>query len=239
MPPPRPRRRRAPLSTDDLTPYGSVVENTVNVDAAAHGLGVAKRTVRHAVSQAAGALRNTIYRRLSGRAAADTDPAGSLTGMLVAAYGPGPRGGAVNTRAAAQDLGVSAGTVRRWAAGTQHPSPAHLAAVHTVARRAASTKRGRQTATGSFRTSAAGDRALRSGDKIWIAGIQGSRDYLRERRIAIDIIGDQLAGLLATYEDGGDADLTAALTDFVDTNYLPDWEFLSIDDFGFGDPNQP
>ena len=38
----------------------------------------------------------------------------SVRDLLAYAYGPGPRGGAVNTRAAADALGVSVRTVQRW-----------------------------------------------------------------------------------------------------------------------------
>ena len=68
-----------------------------------------------------------------------------MRGMLQAVFGRGPRGGAVNARAAAQSLGVSPGTVRRWAAGTQNPSPGRLAAIRQAARRTTTTKRGRRT----------------------------------------------------------------------------------------------
>ena len=63
--------------------------------------------------------RSSLFRGLTGRQGADVSgKAGTspdLRGMLLAAYGPGARGG-VNTAAAAQDLGVSRRTVERWVA---------------------------------------------------------------------------------------------------------------------------
>ena len=109
-------RRRSRLDTNDLAGYGSVANGTVNVDRAARGLGVSKTEVRQAIRQAEAAQSNTFLRRISGRREADSAEGTSMRGMLQAVFGRGPRGGAVNARAAAQSLGVSPGTVRRWAA---------------------------------------------------------------------------------------------------------------------------
>ena len=109
-------RRRSRIDASDLAGYGSVANGTVNVDKAARGLGASKTEVRQAIRQAEAAQSNTFYRRISGRREADAAEGTSMRGMLQAAFGRGPRGGAVNARAAAQSLGVSPGTVRRWAA---------------------------------------------------------------------------------------------------------------------------
>ena len=137
----------------------------MNIDRAARGLGASKTEVRQAIRQAEAAQSSTFYRRMSGRGEADVAEGASARGMLQAAFGRGPRGGAVNARAAAQALGVSPGTVRRWSAGTQRPSPGHLAALRSAARRSTTTKRGRRAATADFRASAQGRQALRAGEQ--------------------------------------------------------------------------
>jgi len=233
---PRGRRRQRDISTRDLTDYGSPAAGTVNIDAAARGMGVARSSIRRGPSRAKAALSSTLLRRLSGRREADVSEGASARGMLQAAYGRGPRGGAVNANAAAQALGVSPGTVRRWAAGTQQPTAEHLTALRSSARRATRTKAGRRAATADFRASPQGRQALRVGSKLWISGTQGPRDYPRQRDISVDISPQQLDALLRAYEQGGDRGLIAALADFVDTNYLADWEFLSIDDLSIGEP---
>jgi transcriptional regulator with XRE-family HTH domain len=233
-------RRRSRITASDLAEYGSVANNTVDVDRAARGLGVPKTEVRQAIRQARKAQGNTFFQRISGRRDADSAEGGSIRGMLQAAFGRGPRGAAVNAATAAKRLGVSPGTVRRWAAGTQKPAEGRLAAIRTAARRVTSTKRGRRAATADFRTSAAGAQALRTGSKIWISGEQGvggyEQGYARDRRIATDISAEDIQALLAAYEEGGDAGLRDWLKRFLDANYVAGWDFVTIDDFGFGTP---
>lgn len=232
------RRRRARVTAEDFAQYGSVAGGTVNVERAARGLGVSTREVRQAIRQAEAAQSNMFYRRMSRRGDADVAAGASVRGMLQAAYGRGPRGGAVNARAAAQDLGVSPGTVRRWAAGTQRPSPAHLKALQSAARRAATTKRGRRGATADFRASARGRQALRTGDKLRVSGTQGPRDYPRDREVAVDMSPEDLEAMLRAYEEGGDRGLRDWMEGYLDNNYVAGWEFLTIDDLGIGPPGE-
>src|ERR1700694_519869 len=234
--PPAGRRRRARITAEDLAQYGSVAGGSVNVGRAARGLRVSKREVRQANRQAEAAQSNTFYRTMSGRGEADVAEGASVPGMLQAAYGRGPRGGAVNARAAAQDLGVSPGTVRRWSAGTQRPSPAHLKALQSAARRATTTKRGRRAATADFRASSRGRQALRTGDKLRVSGTQGPRDYPRDREVAVDVSPDDLEAMLMAYEEGGNRGLHDWMTDYLDNNYVAGWEFLTIDHLGIGQP---
>ena len=104
-------RRRSRIDANDLAGYGSVANGTVDVDKAARGLGASKTEVRQAIRQAEAAQSNTFYRRISGRREADSAEGTSTRGMLQAVFGRGPRGGAVNARAAAQSLG--------WVSGEQ------------------------------------------------------------------------------------------------------------------------
>ena len=234
------RRRRSRISASDLAAYGSVANGTVDIDRAARGLGVSKTAVRQAIRQAQAGQSNTLLRRISGRGEADVTEEGSARGMLQAAFGRGPRGGPVNAKAAAQALGVSAGTVRRWAAGTQKPSPGRLAALRAAARRTITTTRGRRAATSDFRTSAQGSQALRGGSKIWVSGEQGvggyDQGYARDRRVATDITPDELEAMLRAYEDGGDRGLRDWMKEFFDDKYVAGWDFVTIDDIGIGTP---
>ena len=233
-------RRRSRISASDLAGYGSVANGTVDVDRAARGLGASKTEVRQAIRQAEAAQSNTFFRRIAGRRAADAAEGRSVQGMLQAPFGRGPRGGAVNAKAAAQSLGVSPTTVRRWTAGTQKPSPGRLTALRAAARRATTTKRGRRAATSDFRTSAQGSQALRGGSKIWVSGEQGvggyDQGYARDRRVATDITPEELEAMLRAYEEGGDRGLRDWMKGFFDDKYVAGWDFVTIDDFGIGTP---
>lgn len=235
----RPRRNR-PIETSDLAGYGSISNRTVNVDRAARGLGASKTEVRQAIRQAEAVQSNTFYRRISGLREADSAEGNSMRGMLQAVFGRGPRGGAVDARAAARSLGVSPGTVRRWAAGTQQPSPDRLATIRKAARRATNTKGGRQAATAEFRRGSQGSQALRGGSKIWISGEQGvggyEQGYARDRRVAVDIAPSEIEAMLRAYEDGGDSALRDWMQGFFDDKYVDGWDFVTIDDFGIGTP---
>jgi hypothetical protein len=231
------RRRRSQLSASDLADYGSVTAQTIDVDAAAEGLHASKREVRQAINRAETAQRNTFFRRMTGRRGADVSAAGGVRAWLLAAFGRGPRGGAVNATAAARKLGVSPGTVRRWAAGTQQPTPQHHKALQASARRAATTKAGRQAGTADFRSSPQGRRASRAGTTVWVYGFQGPENYERDREISgIPIDPEQLESLLRAYEEGGERALVSTLADVLNSNYLADWSLLTIEDFGFGQP---
>ncbi|MDP7739214.1 hypothetical protein [Mycobacterium paragordonae] len=235
----RPRRRRN-LTGDDLGRYGSASAGSVDVDRAAAGLRVPKAQVREAIKQAKAAQRQVIYRAISGRRSADVSSGTNTTGMLLAAFGRGVRGAAVNAKAAAAKLGVAVSTVRRWAAGTQQPSAAHLAAVQAESRKAATTKAGRKAATNDFRTSPHGQAALVGGTSLWISGNQGpggnvEDQYTKDRTIRQHIDVEDVEAMLRAYEEGGDEGLHAWLTEVMDQKYLADWGFISIEDFGFGE----
>jgi hypothetical protein len=234
-----PRRRRRNLTGDDLGKYGSVAAGTVNIDRAAAALRIPKSQVREVIKQSQGAHRQIYFRAVSGRREADVTDQSSTKGMLLAAFGRGTRGAAVNAKAAADKLGVAVSTVRRWAAGTQKPSASHLAALKSASTKAATTKAGRKAATDDFRSSPSGHAALVSGTTLWISGNQGpggnySDEYTRDRTIAFPIDADDVQAMLRAYEQDGDAGLHGWLSKVTDQKYLGDWGFISIDDFGFG-----
>lgn len=234
----RPRRRRR-ITAEDLSEYGSVVHRTVRVGDAAAGLGVSATAVRHAIRAAEIDLSTRYFRFLTGRTEADLAPTASPAGMLQAAYGRGPRGGLVDAVLAARDLGVSPGTIRRWAAGTQKPSPQHRKALHAAARRAAYTKRGRRAATAAFRRSRQAQKVMQGGRKIWIDGLQGPQlpDYARNRLIMFDFSPARFEDMLTAYEEGGDRGFIEWLTACVGEEYVEEWIFYTIEGLGFEEPS--
>ncbi|OKH76714.1 hypothetical protein EB73_02140 [Mycobacterium sp. SWH-M3] len=234
-----PPRRRRNLTGDDLGKYGSVAAGTVNVDRAAARMNIPKSQVRDVIKRSREAHRQTYFRAISGRRGADATGQGNPKGMLLAAFGKGARGAAVNAKAAADKLGVAVSTVRRWAAGKQKPSPAHQDALQKASRQAATTKAGRKSATADFRSSAEGQKAITGGTTLWISGNQGpggndSDEYTRDRTIAFPVDVDDIQAMLRAYEEDGDAGVHGWLTDVADQKYLGDWGYISIDDFGFG-----
>lgn len=239
MAPRRPRK----INGSHLVDFGSPVNRDVNIDEASRKLRVSKTAVRKAMRQEVVTLRSVIYRGITGRRDADVGELTNVMGMLQAVYGYGPRGSKVNTKVAAEALGVSAATVRRWANGSQQPSPDHLKAIKTAARRAASTKAGRRAATQVFRNSERGRKALAGGTggaRIHIGGYQGPENYAweRDRDVSSDpLTPAEIEGLLRAYEDGGDKGLLNYLADIMDPRYMhgSPWEFATISDFWIGD----
>ncbi|SIE16434.1 hypothetical protein [Mycobacteroides abscessus] len=228
----------------------SIPFGDVNIPYAAASLRVSQREVRRVIAHAKAEQRTAFYRGISGRKTADI-PSGrddvdealkvTVKGMLQAAFGTGPRGAAVNVKAAAAGMQVTAGTVHRWAAGAQRPSAAHLARVKVLARQAATTKKGRKVATDLFRNSARGRDALARDTRFTITGWQGPRGYVRYR--TVDSYGarpNQLEMMLRAYENDGDRGLYLWLCDHYGNRdddreeYVEDWQFLTIDYFGIG-----
>lgn len=236
------RRRPKKITAADLGDYGSVVHRSVRVDDAAQGLGVSKSAVRKVIRDAQNELSGRYFRMMTGRDEADFSATASPRGLLIAAYGPGPRGGAVDASAAAKDLGVSPETVRRWAAAAQKPSPEHLRTLRAAARRSAHTKNGRRAATDAFRRSAKIQKWLQSDRPlIQIEGLQGPSeiDYARQRTIKIDLNPrdhpNRFEDMLNAYIEGGDRALMEWLTEFANDAYLEKWVFYTIDDITIGE----
>lgn len=234
-----PPRRRRNLTGDDLGKYGSVAAGNVNVDRAAAGMRVPKSQVREAIKKSKDAHRQIFFRAISGRRDADVSDQASTKGMLLAAFGHGARGAAVNAKAAADKLGVAVSTVRRWVSGKQKPSPTHFAALQSESRKAATTKAGRKAATDAFRASAHGHKALIDGISLWISGNQGpggndTDEYTKDRTVRQSIDPSDVEAMLSAYEEDGDEGLHAWMTQVMGDKYLADWGFITIEDFGFG-----
>lgn len=233
-------RRQRKIDGSHLVDYGSPVNRDVNVDMAAKKLRVTKTAVRQAIKKETVKMGNAFYRGISGQREADVAERASAKGMLQAVYGQGVRGAAVNAKAAAEDLGVSPETVRRWARGSQQPSADHLKALQTAARKASSTKAGRRAATDRFRSSERGRKALADGARVHISGYQGPENYAweRDRDVSSDpLTAAEIEALLRAYEDGGDKGLLNYLTGIMDPRYMHGgpWEFGTISDFQIGD----
>lgn len=180
-------------------------------------------------------LRQTLFGALTGRAGDVTGrPDGDLRGMLQAAFGEGRRPGGVNTRAAADSLGVTQRTVQRWLAGAERQrhgaSPEHMKAIARRARQAASTQRGRRVAVAAARQGP----LARNGGQLTVRGRQGPRGYERLRRIDLAVRPDQVDAALTAYERGGDRAFVTWLEGEVDQEYVAGWNVQDIEDFGFG-----
>lgn len=233
------RRKKSGLTTGALSDYrtedaSAGGRQTVNVDAAARGLGVSKKAVRDVIRKSKAKFSDRVLRSLTGRVDADRSDEASPKGLLQAVFGRGARGGAVNAKAAADTLGVSQGTVRRWAAGTQKPSDEHLSSLRTAARRVTSTKRGRKAAADEFRKSALG-KASERGSTIYVSvyGYQGpvkeSQTYWRDRTIYQPLDTTDVQAMLRAYEEDGDDGFQRWLTDR-GNDYMNEGRYHGVDD---------
>lgn len=232
-------RRDRRVTADDIVEHASVFDSrAATVNSVAARLGVTAAAVRRAMRESVQGFADKAFEQLAGRAAAvENNP----LSMLQAVFGPGPRGGAVNARAAAKALGVAPGTVRRWAAGTQKPSADHLTVLKNAVKQVTGTRRGRRGVTAGYRTTAAGRQACQRGGTVWVTGYQGpsvldrdgnptSYGSNRWRTVRMTVSPADIDALLAAYEKGVD-DLKRELTAIYDRT-VAEWEFLSIDDFG-------
>lgn len=173
-------------------------------------------------------LRGRLFAAVTGRGG-DVTGTGSVADMLRATYGETRRGG-VNTRAAAENLGVSQRTVQRWIAGANRPSAAHQRDITGNARRTATTQRGRRAALSGPRRSS----LSRNGARLNIAGAQGpsldGKDYKRRRAVTLTLDPAAAQAMLDSYERRGDRGLVTWLEGYADEAYVSGWSFDSIDD---------
>lgn len=190
-------------------------------------------------------LRQSLFGGLTGRRDTDVSgrPDGDLRRLLQTAFGEGRRPGGVDTRAAAEGLGVTQRTVQRWLAGQDRQShgasPVHMKAIAAKARQAASTQAGRRAATAPVRQG----RLSRNGARLTVRGKQGpmraGNDYRRVRAVDFDLQPRDVDGLLSAYEQEGDKGAVRWLEKHADETYVADWSFESIQDLNLRDLEDP
>lgn len=184
-------------------------------------------------------LRQTLFGALTGRSGDVTGRRdGDLRAMLQAAYGEGQRPGSVNTRAAAQALGVDIRSVQRWVRGTNGASPEHRKTIAKKAKQAASTQRGRRAAAAAVRRGP----LARNGARLSIRGAQGpsraGEDYRRFRKVDLLLGPGDVDGMLSAYEQGGDRAVVSWMEGHFDREYVADWGFDSITEMELRDPGE-
>lgn len=179
-------------------------------------------------------LRGKIFTALTGRHAdvsGKTD--GDLAGMLLAVGGPSSNTqSGVDLTKAAKALGVSRRTVERWMktsqTGTgQHPSPGHAKTLAAKSRQAATTKAGRLAALGG------GQPIGPRGARVSITGVQGpvaaGKTYLRFRTTQLDLDPADAQAMIDAWVQGGDKGFMTWAKNHWDAEYVPDWDFSTVD----------
>lgn len=164
--------------------------------------------------------RSTFFAALTGRKSAEVSgKSDNIVGMLQTLF---PKEGKIDTRRAADRLGVSQRTVQRWAKGEQKPKADNLATLNKRARQAATTKAGRKEA---IKAQLHGKLA-RQGAKITIRGHQGvpganihGDKYSRFRSATLKMTPEQMQDLYTAYAESGDT----GLHDFLEQQYTSNY----------------
>ncbi|WP_225731044.1 MULTISPECIES: hypothetical protein [unclassified Nocardia] len=213
---------------------GSIVRGTVDVKNVVTHTGVSAAEVNATITAAKDSGLSNAYAGVSGRSGADatghTDA--DLAAALFAAYGPGPRGGAINVTAAAKGEGKSPSTIKRWLTGKAKPKDENRARLLANARKAATTKAGRSKAIAGRRASASGAKMAKYGAKLIVKGIQGRQGYERDRSVTWDLPPELVDDALNAYENGGDIGLADFMADYANTDAygnLDDWNVFTFD----------
>lgn len=214
---------------------GSAVRGTVDIKNVARETRTPVKEVKAVVTEAKQTGASKVYAGMSGRKGADTTgrPDTNLKDALLAAYGPGPKGGRVNIAAAAKGLNVSPSTIKRWMNNKATPKPENLNALLTQARKAASTKKGRSSAAADIKASPAGAKMAKYGAKMTVRGIQGREGYERDRTVTWDLPPELADEALQSWENGGDIGLADFMGEYADSDLygnLDDWNVWNFDD---------
>lgn len=214
---------------------GSAVRNTVDVANVAKKTGTPIQQVKAEIATAKKTGRSKVFAGMSGRTGADTTgtPGANLKAALLAAYGPGPKGGQINVVAAANDLGVSTSTIKRWMNNQATPKPENHKALLAAARKAATTKKGRSSAAADLKASASGSKITKYGARLTVSGIQGREGYERERVVVWDLPPELAENALQAWQDGGDVGLADFMADYANSDAygnLDDWNVWNFDD---------
>lgn len=182
--------------------------------------------------------RTALFRALTGNTNANVG-GGDVAGMLRTVYGTTRRGEfRVDTREAAQRLGVSQRTVQRWLKSTHAPAPDHFKALQTKSRQAVTTKRGRARAIRRATTGINAE-ARQKGASVRIAGNQGpaggDASYARDRVTARNLSPEEYEDLLNAYAEGGDAAALEYMQSVWNEKYVDGWAFNSVHDMRLGE----
>lgn len=173
----------------------------------------------------------SIFTALTGRADSTASNANRIATMLLAVGGTSTRTkSGINLTAAANALGVSRRTVERWVSGTQAPSPKHSEALDKAA--APDERRQGLARRQGLRGSPAAARMLGAPSTLRISAQQGPSEkaYMRNRSVSVLLDPQDSAGMLAAWEQDGEAGFRAWATGFFSENYVHDWQFGDIDD---------
>lgn len=169
--------------------------------------------------------RSLFFKAMTGReaAAVSGSKSESILDMLkTVAHRPN---GTVDTKRAAQELGVSQRTIQRWVKGTQKPNLQHGKTLQKKSRQVASTKAGRKKA---IQESLKGSRKrmAQRGAKITVKGMQGvsgansmGDDYKRLRSATLNLTPDQMQDLMHAYAETGDRGIGEYLEKLYSDNY--------------------
>lgn len=176
------------------------------------------------------AQRRALFEAITGKSGADVSgQSGNVAGMLQTVYGTTRNGQqVVDTREAAKRLGVSQRTVQRWMSGQNKPAGDHLKALQKRSRQAVTTKRGRERAV---KRSAAAQAVKGDGVRVEVSGMQGPKDYARDRRSGQKLSPDEYQALLEAYAAGGDNGALDFLQAVYSEKYVDNWEFGAVSSF--------
>lgn len=218
-----------------LLGHGSAVRRTVDIKAVAKGTGLPQSQVKAAVTDLKVEGISAVFKGFSGRETADTTgkPDSDIRAALVAAYGPGPRGGLINVAAAAAGEGKSASTIKRWIAGKAVPLPENRTHLLAAARKAATTKAGRTTVLNTRLSSPAGEKIKKYGARLTVSGVQGREGYERDRTVSWLLPPSMAQDALAAFEKAGDVGLANFMADYANTDRysnIDDWNVFNFDD---------
>ncbi|MFD6356666.1 hypothetical protein [Nocardia tengchongensis] len=214
---------------------GSIVQGTVNTKKVVKATGTPMGVLKATISDAKATGASKVFGGISGRKNADaTGKSDSeLRAALVAAFGPGPKGGEVNVAAAAKGLGKSPSTIKRWLTGKSTPKAENRKELLAKARQAASTKKGRAVVVESLKAGPAGAKISKYGAWLKVQAIQGPAGYERDRSIRWDLPPELVDDALAAYTADGDKGFADFMADYANTDYygnIPDWNVFSWGD---------
>lgn len=202
-----------------------------------------------AIQQTPAERREVLHQAFTGRKlGANRTATTDVHDMLMTRFGTERRGEQrVDTREAAQRLGVSQRTVQRWLHDNRMPAgDTHTKLTRMVRRQAQKDAVRRAVATSPTRNAAYQER----GASVTISGWQGpdaSRrsgesgarrtDYFRDRLATVTIPPAAYERLFDVYAEQGADGVRDHLLPYFDEQYAGSWQIDTIDEFRFGDPD--